>query len=193
MGKQKIISDPDIGEIKIVLSTQARNARITLRPGNGVKVTVPKIAGFRYAQKLISDKKDWILPRLEKIKVEEEKRQNLPDININESQARKYLESRLQELAGRYGFSYNRFFLRSQTTRWGTCSSRNNIGLNIKLVYVSEELVDYVILHELVHTRHKNHGPDFWNALEKFVESPKKLQQRLNKEYGHVLHYRRSG
>ena len=69
-------------------------------------------------------------------------------------------------------------------TRWGSCSAQNNISLNIGLIALSDELRDYVILHELVHTKIKNHSKDFWNALEIIINIPKSLNSKLKQNYG---------
>lgn len=86
-------------------------------------------------------------------------------------------------MADKHGFTYNRVFIRNQKTRWGSCSSKNNISLNMKAVLLPQELLDYVILHELVHTRIKNHSDDFWAVMNKLVGDGKDMASRL-KEYG---------
>jgi len=91
--------------------------------------------------------------------------------------------SRLNNLTKKNGFTYNRVFIRNQKTRWGSCSSKNNINLNVKLIRLPDELIDYVILHELVHTGIKNHSKAFWTELDRLVGNAKKMQSRL-KEYG---------
>jgi predicted metal-dependent hydrolase len=85
-------------------------------------------------------------------------------------------------LAQKHGFKYNKLFIRNQGTRWGTCSSKNNISLNMNLIRLPQELQDYAILHELVHTKHKNHSKKFWAEMDKLVRDAKKLRKRM-KEY----------
>jgi len=91
------------------------------------------------------------------------------------------LENKVNELSAKFGFLYNRLSFRSQKTRWGSCSAKNNISLNIKLVNLPEELIEYVILHELVHTKIKNHQEEFWSELAKYVENPRALQTKLKR------------
>jgi predicted metal-dependent hydrolase len=91
--------------------------------------------------------------------------------------------TRLTELARQHGFSYRKVTIRNQRTRWGSCSAKNNISLNIKLVALPAELFDYVILHELVHTRIHNHSSRFWQELNKYVEDGKAKDKQLI-EYG---------
>jgi len=100
---------------------------------------------------------------------------------MNRSKARMILVDRLNELAHANGFEYGRVFVRSQKTLWGSCSGKNNISLNINLLRLPDDLRDYVILHELVHTRIKNHSRTFWAELEKYVGEAKKKRSQLKK------------
>ena len=80
-------------------------------------------------------------------------------------QARHILPARLTALAIRNGFTYNRVTIKNARTRWGSCSSRGNINLSLYLMLLPPHLIDYVLLHELCHTREMNHGPRFWTLL----------------------------
>ncbi|MBW2492842.1 MAG: M48 family metallopeptidase, partial [Deltaproteobacteria bacterium] len=93
--------------------------------------------------------------------------------------AQKYLTERLDELCKQNGFKYNRVFVKNQKTRWGSCSNKNNINLNVNLMRLPGELIDYIILHELVHTQIKDHSNRFWEELNKFVKDPKGLDKKL--------------
>jgi predicted metal-dependent hydrolase len=77
---------------------------------------------------------------------------------------------------------YRKVSIKNQKTKWGSCSSRDSINLNINLVRLPEQLRDYVILHELVHTRLKNHGREFWAELDKALGGgAKELARKLRK------------
>ena len=99
---------------------------------------------------------------------------------IDRPTARKQLVDRLNYLAQKHGFQYNRVFIRNQKTRWGSCSGKNNINLNVNLVRLPDELMDYTILHELVHTRIKNHGKRFWAQLDRLLGDAGILDRALN-------------
>jgi predicted metal-dependent hydrolase len=73
----------------------------------------------------------------------------------------------LEELAGANGFAAGRVSVRSQKSRWASCSAANHVSLNLKLLFLPEELVRYVLLHELCHTVHHDHSPEFWSLLER--------------------------
>ncbi|MDL2342183.1 MAG: SprT family zinc-dependent metalloprotease [Patescibacteria group bacterium] len=91
------------------------------------------------------------------------------------------LPPRLQQLATEHGFSYTAVSIKQLTGRWGSCDQHGRIALNLFLMQLPWELIDYVLLHELVHTKHMNHGEDFWAALEAVVPGAKKLRTAIRK------------
>ncbi len=82
-------------------------------------------------------------------------------------EAKQYLPERLSLLADRYGFRYNKVTIRNNKSNWGSCSSANHISLNLNLMKLPDPLIDYILLHELAHTVVKNHGPDFYQLLNR--------------------------
>ena len=139
---------------------------------------------FRRAEKIVNLKKSWIEKVLVKTrKIEEGQKKVLKtDIDIKSSAVRKKIILRLDELSKEYGFTYNRVFIRNQKTRWGSCSNKNNINLNRKLIYLPDELSDYVILHELLHTRIKNHSKTFWVELGKVLQKKELYKSENDQE-----------
>lgn len=93
--------------------------------------------------------------------------------------ARQYLPIRLAMLADAHGLVYQRTQIRGQRTRWGSCSSTGTISLNYKLLFLSPGLVDYVLLHELAHTLHMNHSPDFWHQLQSMLPNARQMDACL--------------
>ncbi len=81
-------------------------------------------------------------------------------------EAKAYLPLRTEQLAKEHGFRYRGVAVKNLSSRWGSCSADNHINLNIHLMRLPSHLIDYVILHELTHTVHKNHGPGFWKCLD---------------------------
>ncbi|MBN2284688.1 MAG: M48 family metallopeptidase [Deltaproteobacteria bacterium] len=181
MKSSLIIEMPGIGPVLFEHSQRARRLNITVRPVKGVRVAVPRGVSFTEARLFVSSKGTWIEKHLADIRAMKEQVEPVADLGpgIGRNGARKLLLDRLAVLAKTHGFIYNKVTLRNQRTRWGSCSARNTISLNMKLVRLPEDLIDYVILHELAHTRVKNHGPDFWSLLDSLVGDAKDLQARL--------------
>ena len=94
--------------------------------------------------------------------------------------ARQHLEPMTRQLAGRHGFEFKKVSIRGQRTRWGSCSSTGTISLNYYLMFLAPELVHAVVLHELCHTRHMNHGPRFHALVEALLPRHRDLDQRIN-------------
>ena len=176
----------NIEEIPVLFekSKRAKNIGIRINHNGDVRVAVPRFATYKYAEKVALERIEWVRHKRAEMKVRTEGlKDNLKDLKpIDETEAKALLKNRLKELSEIYGFKYNRVFIRNQKTRWGSCSAQNNINLNINLVRVSIELQDYVILHELVHTKIKNHSLTFWSELDKYVGDAKHYDRLLKKE-----------
>lgn len=97
------------------------------------------------------------------------------------NEARKFIEHRVQELALCYGFHYNKIFIRSQKTRWGSCSKRKNLSFNWKLIKTPLFVIDYLVLHELVHTEFMNHSKQYWQKVQSLCPEYKIASQWLKK------------
>ena len=103
-------------------------------------------------------------------------------VSLYKREAAGILPGRVAFLAEKYGFRYGKLSFRNNVSNWGSCSCRNNISLNIRLLDFPEEVADYVILHELCHTKVKNHSEKFWNLVAEVCPDYKKLRKQLNKK-----------
>ncbi len=170
-----------IGPVLFERSKRARHVSISVKSFKGVRVVVPDRVSFNKAKAFVRTKIDWIKMQLEKMKQYEREYNFTSGVNdnIDKTRAKSMLTGRLKYLAGKHGYTYNRVFIRNQRTRWGSCSHKNNVSLNMKLVLLPEELMDYVILHELVHTHRKDHSKVFWTEMDKLVGDGKKISSRL--------------
>ena len=102
-------------------------------------------------------------------------------LEIWKKEAKEYLPKRVKALAIDNDFNYQKLTIKNTKSRWGSCSFDNNINLSLHLMRISNELIDYVILHELVHTKVKNHSSKYWETLEKHCPNSKILDKELKK------------
>jgi predicted metal-dependent hydrolase len=101
-------------------------------------------------------------------------------------QGRLHLVPWIEKISRRTGLTFKAVQIRGQKTRWGSCSSRGTISLNCKLLFLPQSLVNYLIIHELCHTVHLNHSPNFWSFLSSFEPNCKTLDAEM-KGAGHFV------
>ena len=169
--KHEILDNYQINYKKHIFS---KSIKITLKENNSLLVTMPIYCPYKTAR-------DFLLSNFEKIKTFkwETKSLSQDELKILRKKAKNYLPKRTQELAECFGYKIGRIALRNQKTRFGSCSYRNNINLNIRLMNYDSDVIDYVIIHELAHTKVKNHSSEFWAEVEKHCPNYKELRKKL--------------
>ena len=158
--------DPDIIYRR---SVRAKNLRITIHPTQAVSVTVPRAFSLKQAKAFVQSRQAWIqkhLTKMQQLKNLQKEQPELTQAELEDTQ--NGLFARLDRFSSQYNLPYNRAAFRCQKTIWGSCSSRDNISLNINIAYLPEHLQDYILLHELCHIRHKNHSKAFWTQLDQY-------------------------
>lgn len=168
MKSEKIYNDPEIGQVTFRKSSRSRGISIRVHPVKGVCVSYPFIMPYAAALVFFRLRREWVL---ETMRRQREKYKDLvlptdAEIESLRKQAKAELPVRLNELALRYGFIYNRVVIKHNATNWGSCSSKGNINLNLNIVRLPSVLQDYILLHELCHLRHQDHGHAFHLLLE---------------------------
>ena len=164
----KVLRDPQIGDVVFKKSVRSRGISIRVHPVKGVSVTVPYIVPYAAARLFFEARRSWILETMAKQK---ERYKDVAPMSAEEveslrRQAKAQLPARLAGFASRYGFTYNRVAIKHNSTNWGSCSSKGNINLNLSIMRLPRILQDYVLLHELCHLRHQDHGHAFHLLLE---------------------------
>lgn len=183
----KTVHIKGVGKVQLQRSRRAKHICLSVRPFKGVRIAVPYNVSYKQAMVVAQEKVAWLNKHLARAALIEKKANHFNELTpINRAVARNIIVNRLEELARRHRFSYNKVFVRSQKTRWGSCSGQNNINLNVNLIRLPNALMDYIILHELVHTRIKDHSPRFWKMLGQYINDPKGVDQQLN-QYGPML------
>jgi predicted metal-dependent hydrolase len=185
---KKIKSYPLIGEVSFIKSQRARRFTLTVKPWRGVRITLPRYAAYRDAEAFLLQHTEWVREKIRQAAGYEKGRSNpvrdeerKAAEEILRGRALAYLPRRTAELAAEHGFSYRRVTIRRSRTRWGSCSGVNNINLSIFLMHLPAHLINYVILHELVHTVHKNHSADFWKRLDHHSGNARALAREIRK------------
>ena len=94
--------------------------------------------------------------------------------------AKQKIIERVDYYADRMGIDYGSISMRNQKSRWGSCSSKGNLNFNYRLAYLPQELLDYVVVHELAHRRHMDHSKAFWQEVETYYPAYKECRRTLN-------------
>lgn len=177
--KEYIVNLPGNSPMNVEFKKSPRARRLTMRvsPDGMIHVSVPRFVSIKRAERFVGSQRDWIEKQAKKFswleKIEENEIARLREV------AKEVLIPRTHELATEHKLKIGHVTIRNQKTRWWSCSSKNNINLNCELMRLSQDLQDYVIMHELAHVRHKNHGPYFWKYLESICPGSKILDRQL--------------
>lgn len=183
--QDRVILITGIGNVLFAYSQKAKRMNITIRNGKTVRVALPLGTDLQHGKDFLMTRKSWVLAKINEL--ERRKSIKLLADDLDGRDVAGELLSRLQELSYKHGFMYKKVRVRKMSSRWGSCSPVNNISLNYYLACLPGEIRDYVILHELVHTRYKNHQKKFWSTLNTCLEGrdSKAFQKDLK---GYDLH-----
>lgn len=176
---EKIIVHPDLGKIKFQKRVGNKNIRISVHPRKGVLVTLPWYTSFSRAIRFAEENSSWIKGRIEFHKTTYDH----IEIEAMRKEAKKLLPEKVKFWADKYDFHYNRIAIKNNISNWGSCSMKNNINLNLQLLRLPEELIDFVILHELCHLKHRNHGKEFHKMLDSLCNGREKELTKKLKGY----------
>ncbi|MDZ7611805.1 MAG: M48 family metallopeptidase [Candidatus Moranbacteria bacterium] len=158
--------------------------RISVNSRGEVSVSYPWWIGERKAENFLLEKKDWIKKQLEKVQSEQDRLLNWggrAEYLRNKENARMLVYRRLIHYNQFYGFEYRRIAIRDQRTRWGSCSTKRHLNFNYRIIFLPDELVDYLIVHELCHLGEMNHSKRFWELVGKTIADYKRHSRKLRK------------
>jgi len=183
VAESKIITLPKVGDVLLERSYRAKHINISVKPPKIIRVAVPVGVEFEKARKIAEQREYWIEKQIAKFA--NSSATPIFDTFAGESfiHEEKYLINRVETLAKNHGFKYNKLRFKVMKTRWGSCTAKNNISLNMLMTYIPKKLQDYVILHELLHTRIKDHGKGFWLELDRLTGNAKGIQKKLKEKY----------
>ncbi|MCK5565771.1 MAG: DUF45 domain-containing protein [Planctomycetes bacterium] len=177
MVNENDIAISELPPVTYTRSARAKYLRITVKPAQTITVTIPRKATKKQAKQFVQSKIDWIKKHLHRLEQQDKiERAPIPDIDLDKAQGR--LFERMNHFAAKHDISYRQMTFRCQKTKWGSCSSKGNISLNINIAFLPEHLQDYLLLHELCHLHHMNHSKQFWAELNKMTDSRAKLLQK---------------
>ncbi|MCI0533439.1 M48 family metallopeptidase [bacterium] len=176
------------GAVRYTVRKSVRARRVSIVVGRDGSVTVVVPRGIREgsAERFIAEKREWIRRHLKRFGREPSR--DLPrgtgrGFNIHKEAARELILRRIAIQNTHYGFSWKRIFIKNHSAQWGSCSANKNLNFNYRIVHLPEELVDYIIVHELCHLREMNHSKRFWNLVGKAIPRYEDRERMLKRYF----------
>lgn len=174
-----------------IVYSNRRTLGLTIGRDGAVIVRAPRGSSRALIEKFVSDEAGWIekqLARFEKTEREAVSAGALSPADIKRlaERMRPILNEKLPRYAARLGVTYNRVTIRAQKSKWGSCTREGNLNFNCLLMLAPEEVLDYVIVHELCHRKHMDHSPAFWAEVESVIPEHRRLRKWL-KDNGGIL------
>ncbi len=171
-----------------VIRSARKTIGLQVKEDGSVLLRIPNRLSARALQEFLNREQSWIWQKAEQMQSRIKQRETTGATPV-EQLSREELEKIKEKIGSRVryyskimGVTVGRITIRNQKTRWGSCSSKGNLNFNYQLYYLPEELLDYVVVHELSHRRHMNHSADFWAEVEKYCHNYRIYRKKL-KEY----------
>lgn len=164
---------------------QSKHLRLTIDPDGCLVVSKPWYLNQRITEKFIYEKANWILEKIttfKEINKNQLPRNSQKEYLLHKNQARELVINKIRDFNKLYQFKYSRISIRNQKTRWGSCSGQGNLNFNYKIIYLPEQIINYIIVHELCHLREMNHSPKFWLLVAKTVPNYLVIRKDLQRK-----------
>ena len=167
------------------IRSRRRTLALQMKPDGTLVVRTPLLTSRRQVEAFLREHRDWILRQQEKLAAQPRGEQLSPEeLAELKKRARRVFLARTAYFAPLVGVKAGRISIRSQRTKWGSCSARGNLNFNCLLVLAPAEVLDYVVVHELCHLLEMNHSRRFWaevaRVLPDYAASRKWLKQNGN-------------
>lgn len=180
-------------EITLIRSRR-KSLAIEITPELQVVVRAPARMPVREINAFVQEKDDWIREHLQRMEEKKRLREQRREPALSEeelqelaTQAMTLIPQKVRYYAQIIGVTYGRITIRNQRTRWGSCSGKGNLNFNCLLLLMPEEVLDYVVVHELCHRKEMNHSARFWEEVEKILPDYRQRRKWLKDNGGRIM------
>ena len=166
-----------------LIRSQRKSLALQVKGDGMVVVRAPLRLPKDKIDSFVMEHRDWIEKQKNRVQELSCKRREITEQERLEGirKALKIFPERTAFFAGRMGVDYGRITVREQKTRWGSCSQKGNLNFNWKLVLMPQEILDYVVVHELAHRKEMNHSARFWAIVEQVLPDYQNRRNELKK------------
>ena len=191
----KIYKHPRLGDILLCQRWTTSRISLSVKPTGEVRLSYPRLVSTAKALRFLEEKVEWVLKMREKVAERAMPGSDYSPAQIEElrREAKRTLPAMVERLARQYGFSYGRVTIRATRSKWGCCTSQNNLSLSLFLMTLPTHLQEFVVLHELCHTVHHNHSAEFHALLNRVTGGREKELNRQLKGIRKNLRFRKGG
>lgn len=168
--------------VEIRKSKRAKRMRVAVYCDGNVVAIQPNNVGFERFLNILEQKISWIQEKLAFYKGKDfiiATKHTHAERKRLSAEAKKIADERVAYFNQFYKFHYGNIFIKNQKTRWGSCSSKRNLNFNYRIATLSQELQDYLIVHELCHLKEFNHSQNFWKLVEQKIPNYRELHSKL--------------
>ena len=152
-----------------IIRSSRKTIAIQIKPNGEIVVRCPRRMRTVEIQAFVHSKQAWVEKYLAKIQPDDDLPFSPEEMEKLKKLAREKVKERAAYYAPILGVKYNAISIRAQHTRWGSCSSKGNLSFNCLLALAPEDVLDYVVVHELCHRKQMNHSRAFWTEVEKIL------------------------
>lgn len=204
MKKISIVYEDKTIEFELIRRKNQKNIILKILEDKKVVVSASKYTLLRSIKKFVLQQASWIIEKLENIQdietlslqsevlylgnkyqitelisdIKEENIQNQLDL-FYKNEAKKIIVKMVENYSKEMKLFPNKVGFRKTKTRWGSCSGKNNLSFNTQLMKFDKTVIEYVVVHELAHIKHKNHSSAFWGLVENYLSNFKETRKKL--------------
>lgn len=170
-----------------VIRSSRKTISLQITPEGALLVRCPNRMKKADIQAFVQSKEDWIQKHLKKPGENSQPPFSQQELQELISHAKLVIQERVKYYAPIIGVSYGKITIRSQHTRWGSCSGKGNLNFNCLLMLAPRWVLDYVVVHELCHRKEMNHSARFWAQVEKVLPDYRESKKWLREKGGALI------
>lgn len=179
----QLIKFSDGTKISCKIQKRKNATRLTLKiKENELYLTHPPLVTKSHCLSFIFDNEAWIRKNIDfSMSTQTENLKNRLNFLENKASAKVLVRNRLEHFNKFYNFEYEKIVIRDQSSRWGSCSSNLTLSFNYRIVFLPQELLDYIVVHELCHLKEMNHSVRFWSLVSQQIPNHQFLRRKLRR------------